>query len=174
MNTWGAQAAHATLIPVAGLTREFGSVSAYSFALGAAVVLLAFVAMKSPRQLNTRWRPADLRQRVMRFSHVLAGMRRNARSRLRQRLDLMLVRLLGDDADEQSQSRPEAKEKSWPSERSAARSGPRRRAEPSGSTGPIRGYQSRHRLTEPQQESENAKPAPRHAAPPREPLLPPN
>lgn len=174
MNMWGAQAAHATLIPGAGPTWEVGSVSAYSFALGAAVMFLAFVAMKSPRQLNTRWRPAELRQRVMRFGHVLAGMRRNARSRFRERLDLMLVQLLGDDADEQPQSRPEAEEKFRPSERSAAGARPRRRAEPSRSTGPTRGYQSKHRLTVPQQEPENEKPAPRHAAPPREPLLPPN
>jgi len=174
MNTWGAQAVHATLIPGVGSTWEFGSVSAYSFALGAAVMLLALVAMKSPRRLNTRWRPSDLTPRVVRLSHVLAGMRRNARSRFRQWVDLRLVRMLGDDADEQPQSLPEAKEDSRPQGRSAAGAGTRRRAEPISGTGPTRGYQSKHRLSEPQQESQDAKPAPRHAAPPREPLLPPN
>jgi hypothetical protein len=135
--------------------------------------------MKSSRRLNTRWRPADLMKRAVRFSHALAGMRRNARSRLRQRLDLMLVQMLGDEADERPQSRSEAEEKSRPPRRSAAGAGTRDRAEPPGGTGPTRGYQSKHRLSEPQQESQDAKPAPRHAAPPREPgpgraLLPPN
>lgn len=176
MNTWGAQAVHAILIAGAGPTWEPGSVSAYSFALGASVALLAFVVMKSPRRLNTRWRPADPRQRVVRFRHVLAGMRRNARSSFRQRVDLILVRMLGDDADQQPQSplqprprsRPEAEE-SRPSQRSAADAATRHRAEPSSSTGPATGYQSKHRMSGPRQESQNAEPAPRHAAPPREP-----
>ena len=174
MNRWGAQAAHATLIPGVGPTWEFGSVSAYSFALGASVMLLALVAMKRSRQLNTRWQPADLMKRLVRISRALAGMRRNARSRFRQRVDLMLVQMLGDEADERPQSRPEAEEESRAPRRSAASARTRRRAEPAGGTGPTRGYQSKHRLSEPQQESQNAKPAPRHAAPPREPLLPPN
>lgn len=171
MNTWGAHAVHAA--------------SLYSFALGASVTLLAFAVMKSPRPLNVRWRPADLRQQITRLGQVLAGVRRTSRSRFRQRLDLLLVQMLGDDADEQPQSRP-SEEESWSAERTAADAPQTRRAEPSSSANPAssansarsadppKGYRSKHRLSEPRNDSHDAKPAPRHAAPPREPLLPPN
>lgn len=64
-----------------------------------AVMLLAFVVMKPPGQLGMRWRPANLWQRVIRFRLVLAVAGKISRSRLRRRLDLLLVQMLDGHAD---------------------------------------------------------------------------
>lgn len=140
MNTWAAHAAlaHATLISGIGPAPAFGSVSLYSFALGASAAVLALLIVRSPKQLSFHWRSGRVRQRgAARKSSasepdgavlesiadaelaadltvadpaddgeapcalVQASTRRT--SRLRQRIDLMLLQMLGDD-DDQPQS----------------------------------------------------------------------
>jgi hypothetical protein len=122
-----------------GLAPAAGSASLYNVAVGASVVLLTLVVMRSPGRLRARlrlrWRPVGVWERLTRLGEVLAGVRGNSRSRIRTRIDLLLVRLLGDEADEQPESRP-------------------------------RGKRSKHRLSGPPKDSQNSKPAPRHAAPP--------
>ena len=177
MNTWGAQAAHATLIPSIGPTSALGAISLDSFALCASLMLLALIVMKSPREarlrwrLNPRWRPWDLWQRAV----ALASARRMPRSRLRERIDLLLVQMLGDDLDEQPVSARDNEDESWlaapPASATEHNPDNRRIA----TNGQVPGsYQSRHRHSEPQAESDSPKPAPRHAAPPRDSLSPPS
>lgn len=146
MDTGAVLVAHAMLISGVGLTPAFGSASLDAFALGASLVLLALVAMKSPRPLSPRRRPTELWQRAVRLSQELAAAGRKSSGRFRQRVDLLLVQMLGDPGDRS----------------------------PSRASSPTKGYQSKHRLCEPRKESANPKQAPRHAAPPREPISPPN
>lgn len=137
----------------------FGLTSVYGFALVALVVLLAVLVMRSPEPLNVRWRPADLWRRAVRSSQARWR-------RIRRRIDLLLVQMLGDVHD-QRQARP--------SERPPAKPKPGAKPAPDpvpGRTGPTAGaYQSKHRLAGPPKESQNPdsqtpRPAPRHAAPP--------
>lgn len=190
MNTWGAQAAYAAFFPGLGPTWE----SLYGFALGASVVLLGLVVMRSPGRFNPRWRPADLWQRLVRLNRArrrrswrvpsvsqardgmrraiadhnlaLAGTRRNSRSRLRQRVDLLLLRMLGDALEEQHKSRSGVEDQTPRSGQPAAKVGQARIEEPTGSTGRLSDYKSKHRLAGPPKESQNSQPPPRHAAPP--------
>jgi hypothetical protein len=116
----------------------FGSAPINVLALVASLALLALFVMKSPEPLNVRWRPADLWRRVVRLSQAYGRRARLAMSRFRRRIDLLLLQML-----EQRQSRPESR----------------------------RAYQSKHRLAGPPKESQdpesqNRRPAPRHAAPP--------
>src|SRR5215469_2893384 len=132
MNTWAAHAAlaHATLPSGIGPAPALGSVSLYSFALGASVTVLALLIVRSPKQLSLRWRSGDPARRVTRPGRLRqagtaqmssvsepddavlesvadteppcaldqASIRRT--SRLRQRLDLILLQMLGDDDDQ--------------------------------------------------------------------------
>lgn len=146
IDTGAVLVAHAMLISGVGLTPAFGSASLDVFALGASLVLLALIVMKSPKPLSQRRRPTDIWQRAARLGREFAAAGRNSWWRFRQRIDLLLVQMLGDPGD-----RPQSR-----------------------ASAPTRGYQSKHRLCEPPRESANPKQAPRHAAPPREPLSPPN
>lgn len=139
--------------------RAFGLTSVYGFALVALIALLAVLVMRSPEPLNVRWRPADLWRRAVRPSQARWR-------RIRRRIDLLLVRMLGD-VDDRQQTRP--------SERPAATPRPGAKPAPDpapGRTGPTAGaYQSKHRLAGPPNESQASdsqrpRPAPRHAAPP--------
>lgn len=147
MHTWAAQAtAHASLNSGFGVgpMPAFGSASLYGFALGASATVLALVIMRSPRQPNLPGRLSDLWRRFAR----LAGARKwragrsplplNARSRIRRRVDLILLRMLGDE-QEHSPSCGSAADEPIP-EADPAR------------IAPARGRRSKH--------------APRHAAPP--------
>jgi hypothetical protein len=138
-------------------------------------MLLALVVMRSPRQarqwwrLNLRWRPWDLWQRAL----ALASARRTPRSRFRERIDLLLVQMLGDDLDEQPESGPDTEAESWSAAPTPTNAGHSPEARPISANGQAAGtYQSKHRLSEPQAESKSPKPAPRHAAPASRPLSP--
>jgi hypothetical protein len=176
MNTWAAYAtAHASLTSGigAGPMPAFGSASLYGFALGASAMVLAFVVMKSPRPLNLPWRLADLWSRAVRLTQ---GRRRrhagpaapiSSRSRIRRRVDIMLLQMLRDDVDEHSPSCPAAADESTPANGQQTTGAPGPTARPGSASGsPTRGYRSKHRLVGSAKESQNHKRAPRHAAPP--------
>ena len=91
-----------------------GSASFYSLTLLTAAVVLALLVLMSPEPFDLPSRPA------------LAGARRAKRSRIRRRLDAMLIQMLSDDSDE----------------------APRRPDGPSDAAAP-RGDRSRHRLPRP-------------------------
>lgn len=63
-------------------------------ALVASLVLLALFVMRSPEPLNVRWPPADLWRRVVRLSQVHGRRVRRGMSRLRRRIDLLLLQML--------------------------------------------------------------------------------
>ncbi len=181
MNTWAAYAmahsstAHASLTSgiAAGPMPAFGSASLYGFALGASAMVLAFVVMKSPRPLKLPGRLANLWSRAVRLTqgrrrrHAGTAAPISSRSRIRQRVDLLLLQMLRDDVDEHSPSCSAAGDESTPANDPETTVAPGRAARPDSASGsPTRGYRSKHRLVGSAKESQSHRRAPRHAAPP--------
>lgn len=142
-------------------------------ATGASLALLAAAVATAPGRLSLRWRPAD-------SWHAAVGITRTSRLRLRRRVGVILLQMIGEDEEQPPPDAPRIPdEEFWSS------------AEPDDAA-PVGGYRSKHRLPGPEKfgpDSHGADPtgtehdgsgshdaqshrpqghqrAPRHAAPP--------